>query len=346
MAGGGRTVLQAARDSEVSWPIAQAAFAAAAKAALPKQVPAVEPLGIDESRRGKAKFRLVPGPDGSEVWEVGAESWHIGFVDPTGGAGLLGQVEGRTAASVSVWIQAQSRQWRHAVRTVAIDMCTVFKAAVCDSLPHAVLAVDRFHVAQLANTALTEVRRRVTLQVRGRRGRKGNREWDLRNRLTRSAAKGHADHLDPMVEDLEALPKSIGPALAAWNVKEDLMNLLALHGIHPHRDEIVDRLVKFYASAAASGLPEMEPLATTVSNLRRDHHGHRERCLGEDQPADQGRRPLRLGLSRSRQPAPARPTRHHPTRPWPPRHAHQRQTQPAPKAPKALIAQVISMSRL
>jgi transposase len=52
------------------------------------------------------------------------------------------------------------------VQVVAIDMCTVFKAAVRASLPHAALVVDRFHVAQLANAALTEVRRRVTVQAR------------------------------------------------------------------------------------------------------------------------------------------------------------------------------------
>jgi transposase len=199
----------------------QAAFAAHAAAALPARIPPVENLGIDETRRGKAKFRLVPGPDGGEVWEVVADRWHIGFVDLTGGAGLLGQVEGRTAASVSAWLEVQSTEWRRGIQVVAIDMCTVFKAAVRASLPHATLVVDRFHVTQLANAALTEIRRRVTVQVRGRRGRKGNREWELRNRLTRSAARMHADHLDPMVEDLEALPKKIGvPILAAWNVKE------------------------------------------------------------------------------------------------------------------------------
>jgi transposase len=266
VADGGRTVLQSARDHEVSWPVAQAAFAARAAAALPKSVPAVEHLGIDETRRGKAKFRLVAGPDGGEVWEVVADRWHVGFCDLTGGAGLLGQVEGRTAASVSAWVEAQSKEWRAGVQVVAIDMCTVFKAAVRDSLPHAVLVVGRFHVAQLANTALTEVRRRVTVQQRGRRGRKGNREWELRNRLTRSAARMHADHLDPMVEDLAALPKKIGgPILAAWNVKEDLMDLLALHGTGPDRTKICELLVKFYESAAASGLLEMERLATTVS---------------------------------------------------------------------------------
>lgn len=43
---------------------------------------------------------------------------------------------GRTAASVSGWIGAQTRQWRAGVQVVAIDMCTVFKAAVRGSLPH------------------------------------------------------------------------------------------------------------------------------------------------------------------------------------------------------------------
>jgi transposase len=57
-----------------------------------------------------------------------------GWLTLVGGAGLLGQVEGRTAASVSAWTGAQTRQWRTGVQVVAIDMCTVFKAAVRDSL--------------------------------------------------------------------------------------------------------------------------------------------------------------------------------------------------------------------
>ena len=57
---GGRTVVQAARDFEVSWPVANAAFIAHAQTALPAATPPVEHLGIDETRRGKAKFRLVP----------------------------------------------------------------------------------------------------------------------------------------------------------------------------------------------------------------------------------------------------------------------------------------------
>jgi transposase len=50
--------------------------------------------------------------------------------------GCWGRSRARTAASVSAWIGAQTRQWRAEVQVVAIDMCTVFKAAVRDSLPH------------------------------------------------------------------------------------------------------------------------------------------------------------------------------------------------------------------
>ena len=261
----GRTVIQAARDHEVSWPVAHAAFARHARGALPAETPPVAVLGIDETRRGKPRFRLV-GTDQGDVWEVVADTWHIGFTDLTGGAGLLGQVEGRTAASVSGWIEAQTPVWRGAVETVAIDMCTVFKAAVRENLRHARLVVDRFHVAQLAKTALTEFRRRVTLQQRGRRGRKGNREWELRNRLTRAGTRMHAKHLDPMIDDLRALPKKIGePILRARGCKEDLMDLLALHGTNPNRPEISALLTRFYENAAASGVPEIERLATTVS---------------------------------------------------------------------------------
>jgi transposase len=162
-------------------------------------------------------------------------------------------------------------------------MCTVFKAAVRNSLPHATLVVDRFHVVQLANAALTEVRRRVTVQQRGRRGPKGNREWELRNRLTRSAARMHANQLDPMVEDLQNLPAPIGvPILAAWNCKKDLMDLLALTGTEPDRTVIAARLFRFYAACADSG--------TTRNGTPGHHHPH---LVAPDRGRDSQRRQQR-----------------------------------------------------
>jgi transposase len=108
---GGRTVIQAARDFEVSWPVAQAAFATRAAAVVPPDTPPVEHLGIDEIRRGKPRFRRVEAA-GADTWEVTADRWHVGFADLSDGAGLLGQVEGRTAQAVSTWLEAQSAEWR------------------------------------------------------------------------------------------------------------------------------------------------------------------------------------------------------------------------------------------
>jgi transposase len=264
----GRTVVQAGRDHDVSWPTAMNAVHACGADALPPEDPQVTALGIDETRRGKAKYAFdqVTGK-----WSTVRDKWHVGFVDLYGGTGMLGQAEGRFADTVATWINSHDERWKAAVKFVAIDMCQIFASAVRAELPGAALVVDRFHVVQLANRMVSEVRRRVTVKVRGRRGRKGNREWELRNRLTRSAAKTTGSLLDPMIDDLKALPKEIGqPIIKAWNCKEDLMDLLALTHTNPSRHEIYLRLERFYESCAASAVPECETLAQTVSTWRRE----------------------------------------------------------------------------
>jgi transposase len=90
---------------------------------------------------------------------------------------------------------------------------------------------------QLANRAVTEVRRRMTVTHRGRRGRASDPEWQQHNRLTRSAARMRAEHVDRLADTFENLPTKIGaPILAAWNAKEDLLDLLALARTRPDRE--------------------------------------------------------------------------------------------------------------
>jgi transposase len=262
VADGGRTVVQSGRDHDLSWPVVAAAFTVHAVAVLPVQPQPVEVLGIDEIRRGRPKWVF---DEAAGSWKTTVDRWHVGFVDLSGGQGLLGQVEGRTAQVVVDWLTARPQGWRDQVRFVAIDMCTIFKSAIRRALPSARLVVDHFHLVQLANAAVTEVRRRVTVQVRGRRGRKGNREWELRNRLTRSARRMSGDHVADLEGELKDLPPRIGvPILSAWNAKEDLLDLLALARTCPNREDVADLLYRFYDRCARSGLPELERLATTV----------------------------------------------------------------------------------
>jgi len=258
----GRTVVQAARDHDLSWPVVAAAFTDHAQAVLPAQPRPVRVLGIDEIRRGRPKWVL---DEAAGIWQTTVDRWHVGFCDLSAGQGLLGQVEGRNARVVIDWLAGRDQAWRDAVRFVAIDMCTIFKSAIRQALPQATLVVDHFHLVQLANQTLTEVRRRVTVQIRGRRGRKGNREWELRNRLTRSATRMRGEHVDALLDELSNLPEAIAePITAAWHAKEDLLDLLALARTQPNREQVRDLLHRFYQRCADADLPELQRLATTV----------------------------------------------------------------------------------
>jgi transposase len=261
VADGGRTIVQSARDHGLSWPVVSAAFTEHASTVLPAEPEPVAVLGIDETRRGRPRWQHNPD---TGAWDLVVDRWHVGFVDIGGGQGLLGQVEGRTAQVVTDWINGRTADWRAAVRHVVTDMCSVFKAAVAAALPHATLVVDHFHVVQLANKVIDEVRCRRTAQVRGRRGRAGDREWDLRNKLTANVENRDRDKTRAMVSALADLDLIGPPILAAWLAKEELRYLLALARTGADRHLISQRLHRFYSVCADSGVAEVERLARTV----------------------------------------------------------------------------------
>jgi transposase len=178
---------------------------------------------------------------------------------------MLGQVEGRTADDVSYWLASQPVAWRDRIAYVAIDMCTVFASAVRRYLPHATLIVDHFHVVQLANNVLAEVRRRVTTVLRGRRGRDSDPEWKIRNLLRRNRENLTDHQLAKLWNTLIDLGEPGQTILAAWIAKEELRALLALARTHPDRTMIAHRLTRFYTWCADAAIPELERLATTVS---------------------------------------------------------------------------------
>ncbi|MFF4575052.1 transposase [Streptomyces sp. NPDC001410] len=176
----GSTVIQAARDLRLSWPTVMDAFRTTAREVVTAPLPPVEVLGIDETRRGRTQSHqdAVTGR-----WVPTTDQWHTGFVDASGSGGLLGQVEARAPSDVLAWLASTPIEWRRAIRYVAIDMSSGYRAAVRTGLPHATIVVDHFHVVQLANKMLSTVRRRTTVTLRGRRGRATAPEWRARRRL-------------------------------------------------------------------------------------------------------------------------------------------------------------------
>ena len=99
---------------------------------------------------------------------------------------MFGQVEGRNSDSVAAWLTAQPSQWKAQVRYVAIDLCTTFRAAVRKALPEATVVVDCFHIVQLAQRHLADLRRRLTWRHHGRRARKGDPVYTVRKLLRRN----------------------------------------------------------------------------------------------------------------------------------------------------------------
>ena len=266
------TVVASARQLELSWPTVMDAVRDVATPLTDAAAAPVDVLGIDETRRGRPRWQRTDpaAQDASACREpakarVLADRWHVGFTDLAGGQGMLGQVEGRTADDAAYWLASQTPAWRDRIRYVVIDMCTVFVAAVRRYLPLATLIVDHFHLVQLANSVVAEVRRRVTTVLRGRRGRDSDPEWKIRNLLGRNRENLTDRQLAKLWNTLIDLDEPGQTILAAWIAKEELRAVLALAGTHPDRTVIAHRLTRFYLWCADAGIPELERLASTIS---------------------------------------------------------------------------------
>jgi transposase len=258
---GGRTVTQSGRDHGLSWPVVQAQFEAAAAQVLPDAPPSTPILGIDEIRRGKARF--VTDADTGQIRQV-VDRWLTGFVDLTGRHGLVGQVEGRAGVDVGSWLAAQPQAWRDAVHVVAIDMSAPYRAAIREHLPHATIVADHFHLVQLANAKLVQVRRRITATVRGRRAHAADPEYGIRRRLQRNHEDLKPGQFDDMFTRLDALGTPGEQIKIAYIAKEELRRLLHLARTDPCRHRIGQQLYVFYSWCAAGDIGELTQLARSV----------------------------------------------------------------------------------
>ncbi|MBF8185783.1 ISL3 family transposase [Nonomuraea sp. K274] len=285
---------EAARSHGVAWPTAHACFVELADDAgiipaldpCPGPIEPAEPdsqaarggqlhddglppvahLGIDDTRRGKRRLRKDPV---TGTWTVLADRWQTGFVDINGEDGLLGQVQGRAAADAISWLKRQPKGWLAAVEIVAIDMSASYKAAIRTVLPHAAIAVDRFHVVQLANKMVATVRRKETARKYGRRGRDGDPEYAVKRLLMRNFEDLSGDARAKMWK----LLADAGPAgeaiKAAYVAKELIREVLALSpsrtGVTPAHSQIRHRLYTFFTWCAIfDDIPELATFVNTI----------------------------------------------------------------------------------
>jgi transposase len=258
----GRDQAEVAAAHRVSWPTVQRAVVAHGAIELVEPEP-VRVLGMDETRFGRPRW-LPDGvhADGRIRW-ARTDPWETGFVDISTGQGLLGQVDGRTSATVQAWLAARTPEFRAAVEVVVIDPHAGYAAAVRAALPAAKLAVDHFHLIMLANKAVTVVRQRVTREYLGRRGRKTDPAWANRRLLLRGRERLSEAALTRMWNGCIDHDPS-GQILTAWIAKEELRALCATAARGGHPGEIRDRLYTFYTWCADAQIPELTTLAETI----------------------------------------------------------------------------------
>jgi transposase len=256
---GWRSVAEVSAAWGTTWNTCHAAVVAMADPILATQLLPVRVLGIDETRRGKAKWETDPDT-GIRTW---VDRFDTGLVDISGDQGLLAQVNGRDVATVVDWLNAQSAEFRAGITHVAIDMSAGYAKAVRRALPHARIVVDHFHVVKLANQMIDDVRRRTTQALRGRRGRSCDPEWTSRRRLLRGVERLTLEQRIKMFAKLESFDPD-GDLVAAWITKELLRKVMACKYRGAQRWQIAAALEEFYTFAAACKVPEIHTLATTV----------------------------------------------------------------------------------
>jgi transposase len=152
---------------------------------------------------------------------------------------------------------------------VAIDLCATFRTAVRRALPHATVVVDCFHIVQLAQRHLADLRRRLTWKQHGRRARKGDPVYTVRKLLRRNKEDLSQDQLAFIQGELHAMGTFGKQIHQAWQAKELLRDLLRLTSKHAHttpdRSAISAARYRFQAFCAdRPHLPELTTLAETI----------------------------------------------------------------------------------
>jgi len=243
-------VLQASRSTSaacgllgLSWSAAHSMMERAVNRGLERRdVEDLQRIGIDEKSFGKGQdyISVLTDLDQGRVLEV----------EP-----------GRDKASALKLLEKIPAKQQGEIVAVAMDMSGSYAAAVEEKLPEADIVYDRFHVSQLLNQAVDQVRRAESkkLSAEGDEVLKGTRY----NWLFHPANLGDARR-----ETLKALLKRNLKTSRAWRHKENFEGFWD----EPGRWHASGYLSTWYVMAIRS---QLEPIKRVARTLK----GHTERLL-------------------------------------------------------------------
>lgn len=195
---------------------------------------AVAAVGIDEtaSRRGQHYISVF-------------HDLHAGRV--------LYACEGRDQRTVARFAQdlAAHGGSAAAVTAVCIDMSKAYRAGVAKHLPQAAVTFDRFHIIQLANEAVEQVRRE---EVRSEPLLRRSRWTWLKDKRRWSAGQ---------IQQFHTLSRSHLKTARAWRIKEALREIFASAGDRTQAEAL---LTRWYSWARRCRLAPLKRLAATLKS--------------------------------------------------------------------------------
>jgi transposase len=173
---------------------------------------------------------------------------------------VVAVIQGRDRASATTLLAAHAPD----AQVVACDLFSGFKSAA-DSLEHAIVVADAFHLVRLALQMLDEVRRRRQQQIHGHRGRKDEPLFKLRRVLRVARERLDEQVLAKIFERLREADTDdeVG---SAWIAVDLLRRMYAA----PDRDTAHRRLVEFYEWAVDCDIDEVLRLARTLDTWQEE----------------------------------------------------------------------------
>jgi len=173
---------------------------------------------------------------------------------------LLWAHEGRTAAVLGQFLAALEEKTANGIKAVAMDMGLAYQCAVRKWLPNADIVFDRFHVMQMYNKALAQVRRSQfrKADAEGKEMLKGSRYLLLRNKCNLK---------EDQQPRLDALLAANEPLNQAYILKEQLQALWD----QPASFEQMDANLEAWCELADEC--DLAPIRRVAATLRRHAEG-------------------------------------------------------------------------
>jgi len=161
--------------------------------------------------------------------------------------------EGKSAKTLGQFFEELGPERAKTIELVSIDMSAAYEKAIREGIPHAKIVFDRFHVAKLAQEAVTEVRRKVMgeLPTEEKRWLKKSR-WVL---LKRPENRNTQEE-----QRLSMIKKTNAPVYRAYLLKESFLNIF----VRDNRKKAEEDLRAWLKWAARSRLKPFVRLGRTI----------------------------------------------------------------------------------